>query len=113
MSLLQTTKLDIIVDSPHHDGYDFIMYDAGEIEDEVERFYLFLEKAKSYLNFIANKSFEKEYPHAKEKDVRICVIYSTPPNKAMLQVNAIRAHNSDEFRIPVIFQTKAEYMAKR
>ncbi|MFW9880859.1 MAG: hypothetical protein ACFFG0_47970 [Candidatus Thorarchaeota archaeon] len=52
MTLGKINTVDVIVKSPHIDGYDLLLVDGGEISDEIKRYNLMIDKLTSYANFV-------------------------------------------------------------
>ena len=48
MSLEDTTKIDIVMKPPNGRGLYLIVFDAGEISDELRRYQLIVEKLMTY-----------------------------------------------------------------
>ena len=112
MSREQTETIDFIADSPHHEGFDLIVLESGDITDEIERYTLLLEKLRTYASYVALGDFKEAFPEADAKEVRIVVICATPANEAMLQISAIKPRDMPYLRFPVVFTSKEEYLSE-
>ena len=112
MSLRNTDSIDIIVQNPHGEGYDLIVFDAGDIDDEIERYTLLVEKLSAYANYVCGGQLAEEQPDAEPSKVRFVVISDEPPNQAMLQIQAMKPRELPDMRFPVVFTTKEGYLQK-
>lgn len=112
MALENTNQIDIIVKSPHTNGYDLILADGGEVKDEIKRYTFIVDKLTAYASYVLGGQFADEYPDAKDKEIRFCVVCRTSPNEAMLKLEAIKHRSNPEVRFPVIVQTQKEYLKK-
>ncbi len=110
MSLKELSAVDIIVKSPHTGGYDLIVVDSGDTDDETERYTLLVEKLTNYASFVAAGDLVKSCPDAEGQTVRFCVVCQAPPNNAMLQVQAISPSSDPTARFPVLVATKDDYL---
>lgn len=113
MPLRDTRSVDIIVKSPHHDGYDLILVDGGEVGDEVERYNLLIEKLTWYATYVLSGEFTDTYSDAQGKEVQFCVVCKTPPNEAMLKVEAIKPRDDPSRRFRVVVTTQEGYLSKK
>jgi hypothetical protein len=111
MSLQTTDTIDVIVKSPHIDGYDLIAVDAGEITDQIERYNLMIDKLTTYMNYVTSDEFFSEYPDAAEKGIRLCVLCTEEPNEAMKNVEALKTRNEPIQRFEVLVTTQKNYLA--
>jgi len=109
MSLRNTDTIDIVVQSPHVEGYDLIAYDPGDVDDPVERYTLMIDKLTNYARFVQSGQFYEQNPQARGHVVRLCVVSHTAPNEAMRRIEAIAPRGDDSTRFPVAFYLQSEY----
>lgn len=109
MSLLDHNSVDIVVRSPHIEGFDLIALDVGDIEDEVKRYNALIAKLSAYSHYVSSGQFCKDHPDAEGSAVRFCVLYKSPPNEAMMRVDAIKPRDNPSLRFSVIFQAQEDY----
>ena len=112
MALTDTTVIDIIMKSPHFEGYDLLLYDDGTITDETQRFNLLLDKLQTYLSYVHSGAFQRDNPDSKGLPVRCCIVCKCPPNPAILRIQAIKDRNDPTVKLPVVVVTEAEYLRK-
>ena len=110
MPLKDTTKVDVIVKSPHTGGYDLIVVDSGDVSDEIERYNLLLEKLKCYSSFVLSGQLKKSNPESEGKEIRFCVVCQVPPNAAMLQLQALKPSDNSSERFSVLITTQDGYL---
>jgi hypothetical protein len=103
MSLRDTDQIDVIVDSPHTDGFDLLIVESGDIDDPIERYVLMVEKLSNYAQYVLGGQLFEHSPEAEGKTIRFCVISTTEPNEAMRKVDTIKSREDPSVRFPVVF----------
>ncbi len=109
MGLAETDIIDFVVENKSTGGYDLLVYDGGEIEDEIQRYALLTEKLSSYASFVFGEEITEQYPEANESSLRVCVLCSTAPNEAMTQLEAIKSPDDPEKRLAVSIMMEDKY----
>ena len=61
MAFADAKTVDLVVKSPHFDGYDLIAADSPQREEEVARYTRMMEKLSSYVQFAAGGQLEQTH----------------------------------------------------
>ncbi len=111
MGIENTETIDMMTKSLDGtpNGLDLMIIDAGSIQDEATRFNMLVDKLSAYVNFVLSAEFAQEYPKTAAKQVMIRVLCATPPNEAMLKVNAVYPSDDRTNRIRVVFEDVDEW----
>ena len=111
MSLRDTTAIDVVGRGPDG-GYDLVVYDAGDIADEHERYRLLTEKLRSYVEYVATGQYREQAGEASVDSFTIRVICQSPPNDEMRQVTSVRLTGDAVTELPVVFVLESEFRAE-
>ncbi len=109
MGLEDPTQIDFVVTPPTGRGLYLVVFDAGEISDELRRYQLVLQKLMSYAEYVASAQFREESPGVSPEDITLCVVCKTPPGNAMKQIVSIASRQAPEVHLPVIVETQQEF----
>lgn len=109
MSLEDTTTIDIVVKPPSGQGLDLVLCDGGEVEDELRRYQLIVEKLISYVEFVATGQHLSNAPEVRTEDISIRVICKNPPNDAMKQIVSVVSRQHPNVRLPVVLEMEGEF----
>lgn len=112
MSLEDTTKIDIVMKPPNGRGLYLIVFDAGEISDELRRYQLIVEKLMTYVEFVASGQYREQSPDVAREDITACVVCRTPPNDVMKQIVSVVSRQQPEVRLPVTVETEQEFFER-
>lgn len=110
MSLKNVDTVDVVVQSPHFDGYDLIAVDSGDIDNEVDRYNAMIDKLTSYMEYVVGGQLYLDTPESKEKTIRLCVLCKTKPNESMLKVQALRLRSNPSIKFDVLVATQDQYL---
>lgn len=113
MGLDNTDAIDLITKPLPGDDCKLVLFvvDDGSITDQLQRYNLLVSKLTNYVNFVASEDFRRENPGIDHADVLIRVICTTPPNEAMLNVQAVGKKNDVAQRLRVLFVDRASFLA--
>src|SRR6266516_4029479 len=109
MSLEDTTKIDIVMYPQTASCLRLLVFDAGEISDELRRYQLVLEKLMTYVDYVASGQYREQSPDVAREDITACVVCRTPPNDVMKQIVSVVSRQQPEVRLPVIVETEQEF----
>jgi hypothetical protein len=112
MSLEDTTKIDIVMKSPTGHGLYLIVYDPGEIRDELRRYQLVVEKLMTCVEYVAGGQYREQSPDVAGEDITACVVCTTPPNEVMKQIVSVVSREQPEVRLPVIVETQQQFFER-
>ena len=113
MGLKDSGIVDMITKPLPGDDCKLVLFvvDDGSIADQLQRYQLLKSKLLSYLNFVSSEKFQSEHPGINHADVLVRVVHTTPPNEAMLDVQAIGPKGDAAQRMRVVFVDRAEFLA--
>jgi hypothetical protein len=113
MGLNNTNTIDLITKPFPGDDCKLVLFvvDDGSITDERQRYKLLVSKLTNYVNFVSSEDFRREHPGIDHADVLIRVICTTPPNEAMLNIQAVGKKNDGAQRPRVLFVDRASFLA--
>ena len=111
MGLNNTNIIDLITKPFPGDNCKLVLLvvDDGTITDQLQRYSLLISKLTNYVNFVSSEDFRRKNPGIDHADVLIRVVYTTPPNEAMLNVQAVGKRNDAAQRLRVVFVDRASF----
>ena len=112
MSLQDTTTIDIAMKPPSGRGLDLVVFDSGEIADELRRYQLVLDKLMTYVEYVASGQYREQAADVAREDITIRVICKTPPNDVMKQIVSVVSRQQPEVRLPVVVETEQEFFQR-
>src|SRR4051812_22127140 len=103
MPLEDLTQIDITL-NPDKDGkIGLVITDAGITTDPAERYNLFVQKVKAYVNCILNGQFDSMFPGLKPSDFFILLQSANPATPQMLNIKEVTPRGRPEDKIEIRF----------
>lgn len=112
MGLKDTSTIDIAMKPPGGHGLYLVVFDSGDISDELRRYQLVAEKLMSYVEYVASGQYQEQAPDVAREDVTVCVVCKTSPNDVMKQIVSIVSRQQPEVRLPVIIETEQQFFQR-
>ena len=112
MGLKDTDTIDIAMKPPGGHGLYLVIFDSGEISDQLRRYQLVTEKLMSYVEYVASGQYREWAPDVAREHVTVCVVCKTPPNDVMKQIVSIVSRQQPEVRLPVIVETEQQFFQR-
>ena len=113
MGLKDTNSVDLVTKALPGDDCSLVLFviDDGTVLDEMQRYKLLLAKLTAYVNYVASPAFQNTNPGVGFPEVLVRVLCKTPPNEAMLDVQAVGAKGDVKNRLKVVFADEDTFMA--
>jgi hypothetical protein len=98
------------VKAPNGRGLFLVIFDAGDVTDELRRYQLLVEKLITYVDYVATGQYREQAPDLAREDISIRVVCTTPPNDVMRQIVSVVSRKQPEVRLPVVVETEEEFL---
>lgn len=110
MSLAEVTTIDLVIRMPGEKARAaLLIYDTGEIVDDLERENALQKKLFAYLLFVNSGQFTKAYPALADAELSVEVVCSATPTDRMKHIEGVRHPDRPDFMLPVNVIEEAEF----
>src|SRR6266576_5383707 len=99
MALEDTSTVDMVVKTPDGRRLFLVIFDAGDVNDELRRYQLLVEKLMTYVDYVAVGQYREQAPDLAQQDISVRVVCMTPPNDAMKQIVSVVSREQPEVRL--------------
>ncbi len=113
MSLTDATTIDLVTRLPGKPARAaLLIYDNGEIVDDLERENALQRKLSTYLLFVESGQFAEAYPALSDAKLSVEVVCSVAPTDGMRLIEGVRHPQRSDFFLPVNIAGETEFRAK-
>jgi hypothetical protein len=113
MSLTDAATIDLVTRLPGEPARAaLLIYDNGEIADDLERENALRRKLSAYLLFVESGQFTEAYPGLSDAELSVEVVCSVAPTDGMKLIEGVRPPHRSDFFLPVNIAGEAEFRAK-